>query len=123
MYQYYNPNPDRRNVGDCAVRAVAAACGLSWTESYDALCEMGRIMHDMPSANSVWGAFLHDQGFVKENLPTSCIDGYTVRDFAHDYSVGVYVLALSGHVVTVIDGNYLDSWDSGDEIVIYDWRG
>ncbi len=51
MYRHYNPNPDRRNVGDCAIRAVAAACGLTWTESYDALCEMGRIMHDMPSAN------------------------------------------------------------------------
>ena len=28
---------------------------------------------------------------------------------------------ISGHVVAVIDGNYYDTWDSGDKIPIYYW--
>lgn len=36
-------------------------------------------------------------------------------------SAGTYILALSGHVVTVVDGDWYDTWDSGGEIPIYYW--
>lgn len=122
MWQAYNPNPQRRNVGDCAVRAVAAAMGTSWEEAFWLLAEIAAGMYDMPSANSVWGTCLHEHGFVKRNLPYSCADEYSVAEFAAEHLGGVYVLALSGHVVAVINGDYLDSWDSGNEIVIYYWE-
>lgn len=35
---------------------------------------------------------------------------------------GIYVLALQGHVVCVIDGVYYDSWDSGREVPLYYWQ-
>lgn len=57
----------------------------------------------MPSANSVWGAFLASCGFTKELVADSCEMEYTVVRFAADHPEGTYVLALSGHVVTVID--------------------
>jgi len=122
MWKNFNPNPQRRNVGDCAVRAIAAALNVSWEEAFLYLVEIAEEMYDMPSANSVWGACLHGYGFIKQNLPYSCADEYTVAEFAAEHSEGVYVLALSGHVVAVIDGDYFDSWDSGNEIVIYYWK-
>lgn len=76
----------------------------------------------MPSANAVWGAYLARNGFVKEHLANSCEMEYTISKFTCDNCRGVYVLALSGHVVCAIDGDYFDSWDSGNEIVLYDWR-
>jgi len=33
-----------------------------------------------------------------------------------------HILALSGHVVCVMDGDYYDTWDSGGEVPLYYWR-
>ena len=33
-YVYFNPNPAGRRVGDCAVRAVAAALDTDWEDAF-----------------------------------------------------------------------------------------
>lgn len=121
MYREFNNNPTGRRVGDCAVRAVSLALGKSWEDTYLLIALNGLRMGDMPSSNSVWGALLRMEGFYRQNLPTSCPDCYTVRDFARDHPRGTYTLGLDGHVVTVIDGDWLDVWDSGDETVLFVW--
>ena len=45
----YNENPQRRNVGDCTVRAIAKATGKSWEEVYMGLSAEGYLRKDMPS--------------------------------------------------------------------------
>ena len=60
-FSYFNPNPAGQKVGDCTVRAIAKATGKSWDEVYIGLCLQGLIMGDLPSANSVWGAYLRQQ--------------------------------------------------------------
>lgn len=118
----YQPNPCRKSVGDCAVRAVSAALGLIWYQAYDLLCEEGRRLCDLPSADEVWGAVLRSYGFRRYAIPNSCPDCYTAADFAADHPEGVYVLAFGGHVATVRDGILMDSWDSSQEIPIYFYR-
>lgn len=76
----------------------------------------------MPSANHVWGAYLRRNGFRRFALPDECQDRYAVADFCRDHPSGVYVLAISGHVVCVIDGDYYDTWDSGAEVPAYYWQ-
>ena len=49
-------------------------------------------------------------------------ENYTVEEFSADHQNGVFVLGLDGHVVTVVDGFYWDTWDSGQEIPIYYWE-
>lgn len=120
MYANYNPNPLGKAVGDCTVRAIAKATGQTWDKTYLDLCVMGYELADMPSANAVWGEYLKRKGF-KRYAP-SCDDICTVRQFAADNREGAFVLALSGHVVAVIDGDYCDAWDSGSETVLYVWR-
>lgn len=117
----YNPNPTRTRVGDCAVRAVAKATNQDWESVYAGLYVKGYSMGDLPNANSVWGSYLHDKGFKRAIIPNTCPDCYTVRDFCYDHPHGMYVLALEGHVVTVYDGDYFDTWDSGAEPVLYYW--
>ena len=112
-FSYFNPNPAGRQVGDCTVQ--------SWDETYMGLCLQGLIMGDMPSANSVWGAYLRQHGFARNVIPNTCPDCYTVAEFAADHPRGVYVLALSSHVVCVEDGSYFDTWDSGSEIPLFYW--
>lgn len=121
-FVFYNPNPAGKQVGDCPVRAIAKATGQSWDEVYTGLCVQGLAMGDMPSANSVWGAYLRQRGFTRYVIPNTCPDCYTVAEFATDHPRGVYVLALSGHVVCVVDGQYHDTWDSGNEIPLFYWE-
>ncbi len=122
MWINYNPNPFGKRVGDCAVRAISKALNQSWEETYIGLLLQGFVMRDMPSANAVWGAYLKRKGFSRHMVSDDYDDYYTVSDFCRDNPHGVYILALSGHVVAVSDGNYYDTWDSGDEIPIYFWE-
>lgn len=121
-YSYYNPNPARKSVGDCTVRAISKALGQSWDETYTGLCLQGYCMCDMPSANHVWGAYLREHGFRRRILPDECPDCYTVADFSADHPEGTYILAISGHVVCLKDGQWCDSWDSGGEVPVYYWE-
>ncbi len=121
MWRQFNPNPISRRVGDCAIRAVACALGTDWETAYIEICQAGIQMGDMPSANAVWGAVLRQHGFYRDSLPHVCPDCYTVAEFCADHPHGIYVLGTDGHVVTAIDGDWYDVWDSGDEIVTYYW--
>lgn len=119
--EYYNPNPTGKNVGDCTVRAIAKATGKDWGEVYLSLCIEGYLSGDMPSANAVWGAYLRRLGYTRYLIPDTYPDCYTVQQFANDHPRGTYILALSNHVVCVDDGEIWDSWDSGQETVVYCW--
>lgn len=120
-YQPYNPNPLGKNVGDCTVRAISKAEDKDWEEIYTSLCLYGFMLSDMPSANSVWGAYLKSLGYTRKILPDACPDCYTVSDFSKEHPSGTYILALSGHVVCIKDGVLYDSWDSQNETPIYYW--
>ncbi len=59
---------------------------------------------------------------MRINVPDTCPHCYTIRDFAYDHPFGTYLVGTGKHVVTIIDGNYYDTWDSGGEIPIYYWK-
>lgn len=122
MYVHFNNNPLGRNtVVDCSVRAVSKALGVSWDEAHDMLSHMSKQMGTIMNDNDVISAVLRMNDFYRENLPNFCPDCYTVRDFADDNPVGLYVLCTGNHVVTVINGTYFDSFDSGDEVPLWFW--
>ena len=121
MWIEYNPNPVGRGVGDCSVRALTAALGIDWDEAHKLLSYNSRLMGDMPSSDSVWGAVLRQHGFQRKVIPNYCPDCYTAKDFCYDHPSGVYVLGFGGHVSTVMDGDIYDSWDSSDLIPQFYW--
>lgn len=120
-WRYWNENPAGRNVGDCAVRAVAVALGVDWETAYLMISDAGYKMADMPSSNSVWGAVLRQNGFYRHSIPNTCPDCYTINDFAADHPKGVYVVCTGNHVCTIRDGMVFDSWDSTREIPQFYW--
>lgn len=115
----WNPNPHGKRVGDCTVRAVAKGTGESWEDAYSGMALEGFLLSDMPSANNVWGAYLRRKGFKRHIIPDTCPDCYTVKDFCEEHPKGMYIVALHGHVIAVNDGDYFDSWDSGNETPLY----
>ena len=121
MWIRYNPNPTGRNVGDCAVRAVAKALKVDWETAYTMIGNAGYAMGDMPSSDSVWGAVLRQEGFYRMSIPSRCPACYTAADFCEDHPVGTYVLGFGGHVATVVNGDLYDAWDSSREVPVYVW--
>ena len=120
-WRMYNPSPAGKNVGDCAVRAVAKALGTNWETAYSMIAAAGYQMNDMPSSNSVWGAVLRKHGFYRHIIPNTCPDCYTAEDFCLDNPQGVFVLGFGGHTACVKDGNLYDSWDSSQECPQFYW--
>lgn len=121
-YRHTNPNPKGMLTGDCVVRAIAIANGIGWDLAYDILTDYGFRMKNMPNADSVWGAVLKDFGFTRRSIPDACPDCYTIKDFCAEHPKGIYILGTGSHVVAVMNGDYYDSWDSGDEVPILYWR-
>ena len=119
MYIYYNPNPLKLSVGDCTIRAISKVTNQTWKQTYLDLLTQGFIMYDMPSSNRVWAELLKLYGFKKFYIPDMCPDCYTIREFCYDHPVGEYVVGTGEHVVAIVNGDYYDSWDSGNEIPIY----
>ena len=119
MWVYYNPNPTGKHVGDCSVRAITKATGEDWDTAYCGISMQGLILKNMPSSNSVWGTYLRRKGFKRKMLPDECPECYTVEQFCEDHPTGLFVVAVQNHVLTVLDGDYYDAWDSGKETPIF----
>lgn len=122
MWIYANPNPCRSEEPDCVVRAIALATGQTWDEVHWDLCVMSHAMCTMPSVNWLWEQYLIKCGFEKFLLSEACPECITVREFTKQYPHGTYVIGTGHHVVCIRSGNYMDSWDSGDERPTYFFR-
>lgn len=116
MYKPFNPNPAFRITNDCVIRAIAKVFNIDWMEAYEEIAEEGKNKFDTMDANHVWIGWLKKQGFRLYPISNNCPDCYTVRDFCMDHPWGTYILGTGSHVITVINGNWYDSFDSGDLI-------
>ena len=122
MFVYFNANPVLNIVGDCVVRAISVLTNRPWEIVHEDICYKSRLMYDMPSSNAVWGAYLKDLGYVRGDIPDTCPSCYSVIAFCKDHPTGKYLVATGSHVVAVMNGDYYDTWDSGDEVLAYYWK-
>ena len=120
-FKFYNANPENRLVIDCTVRAISKVTGKSWDTTYIGLTTKGFEMKDMPNSNAVWGAFMKDLGYVREPIPNTCPDCYSLCEFCEDNPDGTFLIGTGDHVIAVIDGDWYDTWDSGDTVPVYFW--
>ena len=118
-YVYVNMNPIKRNTDDCVIRALSLIMDKQWEDVYMELAYEGLSLYDMMEANSTWGNYLKRHGYVQAVLPNTCPLCYTLKDFCKDFPYGRYIVATGSHVIAVIDGDYYDTSDSGNEIVTY----
>lgn len=112
MYKFYNPNPQHKSVGDCVVRAICKAINQDWRAVFVSLFVVALKNCDMPSANYVWAELLTDMGYKKHLIDKNI----TIKEFSEINRKGTFVVGTGSHVVCVDNGDYYDSWDSGNEI-------
>lgn len=118
----YNANPFKNNTVDCVVRAISLITDEDWDKTYLKLAMKGFELKAPMEVNYVWGAYLRSKGFIREVIPNTCPDCYTIAEFARDNPKGDYILCTGTHVVAVRDGNYYDTGDSGNEVPVYFWE-
>lgn len=121
-YVSYNPNPERKLVGDCVIRAIAKATNSTWEDTFLDIMMQAFCMHDIPSSNDVWGTYLSKHGFKRYIIPDTCPDCYTIKEFVEDNPNLEGILATGTHVVAFGEGIFYDTWDSSNEVPIYYWR-
>ena len=118
----YNPNPKGKNTGDCTIRAYCAAFDIDWNEAYDVASkiskENGFILDDAKVVPKIlinhFGCEI-DEKYNKKVIKAK--DRITINTFAMGHPYGTYVLHIHGHIVTCKNGEYWDSWDSGEKKV------
>lgn len=64
---------------------------------------------------------MRELGYRRETIPNTCPDCYSLREFCRDNPSGSFLVGTGDHVIAAVDGDYYDTWDSGDTIPIYYW--
>jgi len=129
MFIKLNLNPYGLDAGDCVIRALTLALKYNWFMVHDELSFLSRKMGDMPSANRVWKTYLINKGYKEYQAQNTCPNCLTVERFCRQHPKGRFILSTAEytkardnlivtgtHVVTVIDGDWYDSWDSGADV-------
>lgn len=120
MFIKFNNNPrNNYRAGDCVIRAISIVTGDSWETIYTDLCVEGFSVGEWGNNNGVWDGYLRRRGFTRHICPNDCPYCYSIADFADEHKSGKYIAATGRHAVAIVDGNYVDSWDSGAEVPIY----
>ena len=122
MWVKANPNPAKKEVPDCVIRAICIALNKPWLEVSDELYEVARKDYSVTLDDNVWGHYLFNLGFKPFLLPQECPRCVTIDAFTKMYPKGTYIIGTGFHAVAVIDGNYYDSWDSGNTVPSFFWR-
>lgn len=118
-YQFYQPNEkDKKNkYGDCTIRALSKALGLSWLEAFDVeipFCRKYQCSNIFDTPIQIRKNIMEELGFRYTGISNSYGSKRpTVLEFAKNHPTGTYILQVSHHVVTVKNGMYYDTWDSG----------
>ena len=119
MFKFTNPHPDGKRVGDCVKRACCLASGINY---HDIAIMLNRYRKESGGAkfnsNKNWKPFVENVLCGRkdtDDLRTAFYGHrYTVDDYATYWEEdGKFILRCSKHLVAVVDGDYLDTWDSG----------
>lgn len=114
----YNPNPKQKNVGDCSLRAYCAGFGWDWESSFDESAAVAKGEAIMMDTAKTCDKVLKNNGYIiDEEFRKSKRKDLTVNEFAMTHPYGTYFLHTHGHLLCVKNGEYWDSWDSGDKKV------
>lgn len=123
-YKYYQPNKKdiKDDYGDCVIRALTKALSKDWLSVFDALIPIAREFRCMPNSKPCYEKYLLDNGFTYHGISNKKGSKRpTVSGFAKNHKSGTYVLRVAQHIVTVVDGIYYDTWDSGEKSLYGYW--
>lgn len=122
--KYYNPNPLKKEVGDCVIRAFCAAEDAHWDDVFRELCDIGFELKNMPNGRETTDTFLKRHGYTRYAISNKKGSKRpTVNEMANrSKTEGAFICEVANHTVTVKDGAILDLWDSGYKSLYAYWH-
>ncbi len=124
IYRYSNPHPEGKNVTDCVVRAITIAVDDDYLEVRKHLNRVKKELKETSYKNKKFmDKYAKLNGWNKISFPAiKGVPRLRGKDFVKQYPKGTYILKLAGHIVTVVDGVYLDTWDSTEKMIYKAWE-
>lgn len=132
-FKFYNANPKNKKTSDCVLRAICTALNQTWEQTLDDLVEVAKKYKLMVDDDACYKRYLKSKGWIIYKQPRkqdntkytgeefcdSIINNWP-KDSCLDYS---RVIAHIGghHIVAIIDGKILDTWNSSYKTVGNYW--
>lgn len=124
-FQFYNPNPKQKfhkdgrpcfwNEPDCVIRAVSKVTGKSWKDAYEMMCKIGMDNYTMPNSDKAIEVVAKQLKFKKVTYKAG--ERKMLKDWVKDHKKGIFLVRVSGHLTSVVNGVVYDSWDCTDYCV------
>lgn len=119
-FTYFNANPKNRYTGDCVIRAISTALNKSYIQVTTDLAQLQTKYFYDSSDPKLYGKYLQQNGWIKMKQPkhenNTKYTGSEWCSFIKFWKNQQYNRMIahigSNHIVAIIDGKILDTWDS-----------
>ena len=125
LYRYFQPNKldIKDDYGDCAIRSVAKAENISWLEAYDMMYKYSREVQCPMNCKHGFEHILKQLGYTYTGISNKKgTTRPTVFEFCGKHKIGTSICVVANHYVTIQDGHYYDTWDSGYKCMYGYWE-
>lgn len=120
LFEYSNPHPDEKMVGDCVKRAITHTSEMDYKE-------VGRELNRYKKITKT-KKFNEDKNWIKyieKELGWKKLSGYhnmKLAEFAKTHQTGTYLITTRKHLTTIKDGKILDTWNPGFKAIGKVWK-
>lgn len=120
LFQFTNPHPDDKLVGDCVKRAITICSNIDYKNVQLELNRYKKI-----TKAKTFNERKNWVPFVEKVLKWKKLQGFQnmkIGDFAKTYPKGTYLIKCRGHLTTVKDGKVLDTWNCSYKAINRIWE-
>lgn len=123
MFIKNNLNPKGHKTSDCTIRALACATGIGWDKAFIELAnEAFRLKLGQCDIDVLESVLMNKYGFRKESCKVEKGKSRPkVKDIAVQHNGSIIIARVANYVVPCMNGNYIDTWDSGEAAVYRLW--
>lgn len=119
-FKQYNHNPSGKKVGDCVIRAIGKALGVSWERVFEDLTNIAREKKSVLNCPDVYTEYLKIYQTIPVKYGEEIKKRYIVKDICS--WKGTYVITLANHLTCIVDGINYDLWDCGKKSAYKIWK-
>jgi len=126
VYEFKNPHPDNKSVGDCVVRAFTITQEKDYLEVRRELNRLNREWNlDGYKKRKFLKKYYKEKGYERISINEQGMPKLRGYEVAELYPKGTYILNMRKHLVAMIDGIIYDTWNSSNKVVynIYKYKG
>lgn len=120
LYQFTNPHPDGKLVGDCVKRAITLSGDYDYTRVQLELNRYKKVTKTKKfNERKNWVPY------VERVLGWEKLSGYQnmkVGEFAKSHPTGTYLIKVRKHTTTIKDGKILDTWNCAYKAINRVWK-